>query len=672
MASQKQPGDLVLESLRGGFNDEDPPNALAIDECTVAENVEFFYSTLGERRLGMQGLDLSGSGLSAQGKIVFLGRHFTTENELDNQLWAVAASEGTGTSVAYRDEDGWHTVTPSDAIDPDAPDIYNITGQSLDNKFYLAYPPSNSTIDRLHVWDGTSLRKTGLKQPAAPTVADEGAGTFANTRYYRVRYIKKSGSDILLRSEPSDTYTFEPSGTGAGARITRPALISEDETHWEVEASVDDANYYIIATLTTATTTYDDELIYDPTDDETDTYADVGDLSEDIGAYTTLPAARFLAADDDRLILGGSFVDPDLASRVQWTPVRSSTGVGSSERIDASVDSFIDLDNYEGGGLTGISQALSGSWYAFKWSHIYKLVRTGNRQDAYTAITLSKARGALPGSIVSGMDEYGRPCVYFLDPHIGPSRISVQGLQQIKGLRNTWKRVNTSAETVVSRGVYYPDKQQVWWWVAVDGSDVPNLRLVLQVNELRETQGGVKRGWSLATGRSAEALAACVLTEQLINEDDEAVLSTRPIMGFTALDFIQRGDVMHTDNGEEYIAKIRTRPLFTAGLLNRWGAMTAALLAAADENARIAVRFIRNYGLETNQIITNLAPEADEDYVIKAFDNLIMSSSTGVQIEFSDLEPIETVNDGLRETFEVADLQEGVLYHSEPEIDDES
>ena len=46
-------GALEVLSLRGGMNDTDPANNLADDQCTLAQNVEFFYSMLGERRAGV-------------------------------------------------------------------------------------------------------------------------------------------------------------------------------------------------------------------------------------------------------------------------------------------------------------------------------------------------------------------------------------------------------------------------------------------------------------------------------------------------------------------------------------------------------------------------------------------------------------------------------------------
>ena len=44
--------NFVINSIRGGMNNQDPPQALPDDQAVLLENVEFFYSTLGERRLG--------------------------------------------------------------------------------------------------------------------------------------------------------------------------------------------------------------------------------------------------------------------------------------------------------------------------------------------------------------------------------------------------------------------------------------------------------------------------------------------------------------------------------------------------------------------------------------------------------------------------------------------
>jgi hypothetical protein len=337
--------------------------------------------------------------------------------------------------------------------------------------------------------------------------------------------------------------------------------------------------------------------------------------------------------DDDRLLMGGHWTDTTLQSRVSWTPRRADPAVGDDERLPLRTDNYYDLDNYDGGPLTGISDAINGIWYAFKWSHIYQLSRTSEENQAYSLSTTSKSRGAIPGTIFSGVDEHGAACVYFLDPTMGPSRIGPSGLQVLRGLRETWKRVNLNAASVIGHGLYYPYKQQAHWWVAVDGADSPNYKLVLQVSEVQETNeagGGCWRGWSVATGRIAEAYCSAILTEVSISGGVTS-LSGFPFIGLDAPDYIQRCDVDATDAGEAFTATIRT----LTGLLNKWGAMVGSLLATAS-SGNVTVRLIRDFGLDTNEVTVSLAPALSESHVVRLLDNLKMSESKAIQIEFSD------------------------------------
>lgn len=641
------PQDVVIESLRGGLNTTDPPNALRPDECTIADNVEWFHSTLGERRLGADAFDTTGLSLTDDEEIVFATRHFPTANEIDNELWVFIAEPGVSVRVGRYTGSGWSIVTPSDAISPDTPYIYQMNAVSFNGNLFICARLADGA-NRMLLWDGTDLRLAGLAAPAAaPAVADEGVGTFTGTRYYRVRYAQLDGATIVRMSEPSDSTTFEPSGTGAGARITKPAAVNEGETDWIVEASSDGTDFYQIATVAIATTTYDDE-----TDLATTSYADEGSLSPSIGEYVPLPAAQYVCVDDDRLCVGASFVEDTDDSLVSWTPTREAPGYGNDERIPANTDNSLNLNPKEGGGLTGLGQTTNGMWYAFKASAIFQLTRTGLAANAYNALGITKAIGALPGSLVSGMDEYGRPTLYFADPRMGPQRISGSGPQQILGVRGTWGRVNAGAAKTAICGVYYPYKQQVWWMVAVDGSDVPNLGIKIQVSGLRSNETTARGGISTVSGLLATALTMTQFAEMF--EDTHTgiqTLSVRPILGFTAPHHLLRADVGDTDNNIPYYARIRTRPIFHVGLLNRWGAMTAALLAQANGRAKVQVSFIRNYGLEENAIVTTLEPQSTEPYVIRVFDNLVMSSAVGIQVEFGD----------------VVDLtrEPGVLYHTE-------
>lgn len=644
--------EIVISSLRGGQNDSDPPHILPDDQATLCENVEFFYTTLGERRLGCTAVDITDSGLDAEDGIVHLSTHMPLVDEpevLDTQLFAIAASPNDSVTISLRDADGlWSAITPVDAFDDSDPEIFRIDSQSIHGKWFVAYKNAPSSLQRMHVWDGTVLRRTGLAQPgAAPTAANSGgAGTFEGIRLYRVRFITKNVDDeVILRSEPSEELEFTPSGSNASVTITRPSLIAEVETHWELEASDGDGNFYVIDTIAKATTTAIDTI--NPGSQYADPENDFA-LSEDIGDYELIPAVKFVKRDQDRLIFAGNWFEPEWGSRVMWTPVWQAPGVGNDERVPVDTDNFIDLDWMDGGEITGMSDPLNGSFYVFKWNRIYKLQRTGRVDAAYTAFLMSTQRGAVPGSIISGTDEYGRGCVYFLDPSVGPLRLSTGGLQYCQNLLGTWRRANTGAAQICAHGVYYPDKQQVHWWVAVDGEDKPILRVLLQVDQIRSDAEGTNRGWCTATGKSSEAWCSTIVPETVLDEETgSTTLVFRPYIGLPDPYYIQRMDSGHTDAGEVYVAKIVTKPYFITGLLNKWGAMTAALLAEPNEDPTtlVNVKFIRDFGRETNLVVTDFVPSADgESLVIKPFDNLRMSQSIAIQVEFSDYEEPDMSN----------------------------
>lgn len=618
--------DFTISSLRGGMNDSDPPIALPNDQCVLAENAEFIKSMLGERRRGSTAVDISGSDLVGNDRITFLHRHTPTSTNADSELWALGVT-GTASSDLCRKTTTWAAVSPVDAITLTGGYQYQLSAQSLHGKLFVSY---KSGQDRLHVWDGSAFRRTGLAEPADPTAGDDGSGSFTGTRYYRIRYTVQSGGTTLRRSEPSNALMFVPSGSGSGVVVTKPASISESETHWELEASIDNANFYRIATTVVGTTTVTDTTAYNTG------YALTGTLSEDIGDYSLIPSGRFLTADEDRLLVAGSFEDASMASRVSWTPVFNDPGDGNDERLPIDTDNFIDLDGAEGGALTGLSESVNGYIHAFKQNHIYRLVRTGIRTKAYEAVTLTKQRGALPGSIVSGVDQSGRPCIYFLDPSVGPCRIGTNGIQSCGAdIRETWRTVNVNAANVIARATFYPDARQVHWWVATDDADIPNLRLVLQTNEMRDTADGARRGWSIWTGPSSEALAVCMFSDN-IDDNTARNNSLRPFIGVEDASLIQRTDTGDDDNGTEYAARIVTKPYTPVGILHRFGVMAGSLLAKAQADASIEVKVTRDFGLEQHTVSADLDPTGSETHVIKHLDDLSFAELRVVQVEFAD------------------------------------
>lgn len=618
--------DFVISSLRGGLNDTDPPIMLDPDQLTVADNVEFDAITLGARRLGCTAVTLSG-GLGAN-PIAFLYRNIPSNDETGAELFAMSTT-GAAVTMEYKDT-SWHAVTFTDTPTATSPYAYEWCAASIHGKLFLAY---KSGTDRLHVRDAgaTNFRRSGLATPAAPSAANTGGGTYSGTRYFRVRYTVQSGGSTIRRSEPSSSTTFAPSGAGLSARITKPASISESETHWEVEASLDNANFYRITTVVVGTTTYDDSTAFGTG------YAVSGVLSEDSGDYTVLHSAKFLAVDGDRLLLAGAWEQSALSSRFTWTPVYNDPGVGNDERSPLDTDNFIDLDTYEGGEITDLSNTVNGYTYVFKRSHTYQMTRTGLRTRAYDAHALSKTIGAIPHSVVEGIDEQGRPCLYFVDQNLGPCRVGAGGVQTCsRDVLTTWRTLNRDTVVVV-RGLFYPASRQVIWHLSTGSATTPDVRMVLQTDLTRQTNyDGIRKGWAKHTGTIAGATSCCLFASN-IDAGTARAYSLVPFIG-TTTGTILRCDTGTTDNGASFIARMVTAPVSLAGILNKFGVMAGALMAKAASGVTLTVNILRDFGLETAKSVTaiSLTPFGSETTVIAPIDNLSDASNKVVQIEFTD------------------------------------
>lgn len=728
------PADITVVSHRGGLN-EDAPHSLRDDECTEANNVDFWLSMLGERRAGCAQLAGLPSNLTNRATMCHISQWFPTNDPTLPEFIAMAADPGSAFAVSQRDTAGaWHTLTPGDTVDNAAPFIYRTQSQALDGVNYLAIKTNQN---RLQCWDTTQWRRVGIAAPVVPTAADTGStGIFAGTRYYRQRSVYMSGSVVLRRSEPSAVLTFNPNGAKNGATVTKGADASgELSTHWELEASLDAANYYRIARTINATTTFVDNTTgpktypaprgagapasndgssityvllsnqaaqlnltgtvsngvysdsvtiagrgwigYSSADvyiqltaslvwasgqkwyaspdvasvmEQTaaggtaQDYSKVGTLSEAVGAYLTIGAAEFLAVDGDRLVYAGHYTDASLKSTVGWSPVGSDPGVGNAERAPivttggTPITTTQDLDNYDGGPLTGIVASTFGTWYGFKHQHIYSAVRTRDNTYAYDINLVTGSRGAIRGSIIKASDARGNSVIYFLDPFVGPCQITNGGVvSTIHGItKRTWPRVNLKATSVVTCGAYYPTKQQVIWMIAVDGGNTPTLGIKIQTNELKvDDEGYLRGGISLITGKAATArcMAALTLTVGTLTTD-------YPVLGLPTADFLCQLDSGTTDNGTAFVASVKGRPRFSAGLKGLWGAMKTSFLATADAAGACVVNLIgvsRASGLEvrTSKDI-DLAPINTEDQVLRPLEHLVIAEVSSVQVQITD------------------------------------
>lgn len=622
--------ELIIDNLRGGMNETDPAFTLKPNQCPLARNIEYFLSACGERRLGCGPLSLTGSTLATQTVPVFAGQWLPDNDVLNPEFIAFAATPSVSVVGSARTNSVWADLTFTDAPVNTAPSIYSIRTAPLNLALYIAY---TSGVDRLHAKDAGNLnvRRAGLAQAAVGSAANTGgAGSYpAILRYYRWREVVQVAGVTTLRGEPSPSTAFTPDGAHASATFTRGAPSGDGATHWELEDSPDGANFYRQSTIAIATATYVDTAA--PA-----SYAATGILSEDIGEYLPFPAVKYVMVEGDRLIGAGHCTDVARASDVVWSPVSNDPGVGNAERLPLSENNKATLDNHEGAGVTGLDSVVTGSFIVFKWQGVYRFVRTGDPTNAYDVICVSKTIGAIPGSIVRGIDPSGASCIFFLDPYVGMCMIGQGGVQRIWGLRNTWRRVNLQAGNQIAVGCYYPDKQQVRWCVAVDGSYHPNFGITVQTTELTwHDNASMWGGVSVWDGHITEAYCMGVLTE-LVNIGGYDQVSNRPFVGLLFPDGLQRCDTESTDAGVAYTATIRTRPLALAGLLQRFGVLVAAVAATANAGTSMVVRLVRDFNKESNPSTANLTPEGSETYVIKVLDDLVMSEMTTVQMEFTD------------------------------------
>jgi hypothetical protein len=510
-----------------------------------------------------------------------------------------------------------------------------VNGVSLHGKFYLA---CQSGISGQLVWDGTMLRYAGFPLiSGAPTGANTGAGTFSGTRYYRVRFIQQNSSGaVLRRSEPTSVLTFAPSGAGTGVIVTKPGspdpfwATTETEgsyywngqTHWELEASLDNNLFYRIATTVVGTTTVTDSTAL------TTTYT-AFPLSDPIGQNIPLPAGRHLAVDEDRLMLAGHRYDTSLESRVQWTPVKAAQGVGNDERVPTTTANRLDLDDLSGGRIQMMIAGESGNIYVFKWERIYKLTRTGIVTAAYAPQTESKSRGSTTRGAVSGHDQFGTPCVYFTDPSVGLCRVSKSGIEQLgDDVINIWKTVTLSNPST-SKGprlLYWPAKHQVW--VNYGVSPLVNAGQILVFNTKYGSAQG--KGYSVYTS----SYMSSGVYEFLMFPDTATTFV--PYVGGLSPALVKFNETATNDVGTYYRGYWVSKAYMLGQGFAKFGVMACTLFAQARASTTIGIALIRNLGLGRRSATQSIAPVTTETHVWKPNEDCRISECLAVQFELGD------------------------------------
>ena len=510
--------------------------------CKEAVNVDFYQAAFARKRDGSTAVFASTTAEAFTGVLSSLIRHVPGADETAAELWGV---DSAATPVVQRLTGGtaWASPTLKDNIQATPQDV---SGASLNGKLFLAF---NSSVDRLHVYDTSTVRRAGLATPAVPTVANTGSGSYAATiRYYKVAWAVTGSGVNNRRSETSTAVSFTPSGSGTHARVTQPTVAGEGETHWLLYASADNSIFKLIATTAIATTTYDDNTAP----------ASYSGASPSLaGEHTVQVSGKYLLAAGNRLLMAGSYESGNFNSRVWFTPRLGDMDVGDDERIPDTTarSNWVDLDENDGGFITGLGGPLDGSVWAFKYRQIWQLVPTGDDTAPYEPHAETKALGCLRHqAIVAAEDEYGAPALYFLS-HKGPYRIGNRGIQKMRDdVLDIWTTVNLDATTVVGFGVWYADRNQVWFWVPVSSANSPNRILCFDTTKGRsDEKGDVRGGWSVFTGNLASARCAALFANTL-----GAAMSRdlKPHVGYETGSVILKGGTGTDDAGTTFQAYV--------------------------------------------------------------------------------------------------------------------
>jgi hypothetical protein len=245
----------------------------------------------------------------------------------------------------------------------------------------------------------------------------------------------------------------------------------------------------------------------------------------------------------------------------------------------------------------------------------------------------------MKNSAVTGADAAGLPCIYFLDPAIGPCRVGAGKIAQCgEDIRETWALLNLEATKVVCTGVYYPKNRQVIWNIATSGSNTPNLSIVLHVNESRGTDAGYRRGWVTWDGLRTQALATCLFSSN-IEAGTARNHSLVPFIGGTMTGQVHLCDTGNIDGATAYAASITTKPYVLKTIATKFGVMGGYLVAKAVTGAKILMKVIADFGLETpTTLSSNVTFDAvgSETNVIKLIDDLVGSEMRTMQVQFYD------------------------------------
>ena len=597
-----------------GRNGTDTSGLTLLDNhCAEAMNIDWFNGGIGSKRNGSSSLGMTSSPFT--NVLASLIAHVPSTDETLRELWGVDAALNVGRLAGGT---AWATPTLKDA--PTA-NTQNVVGISFNKKLFLLY---ESAVDRSHVWDGSTVRRVGMGTPAVPTVANTGAGAYAATiRYYGVRYVELSGVTVVRQSELSPIATFTPSGAGTAARITKPAAISEGETHWQIEGSPDNITFYVLTRIAVGTATYDDSAA-----PSTYNQNPAGPI---IGTHIAPASYRYGISDDTRLLFAGSWSSAGKSSRIWYTEVLGSADAGDDERIPLTVDqdNHFDVGENDGSFITGFGGPMQGTIIVFKYRSVWKLIPTDDANDPYIPRTISRKVGCIhQKSVVMAEDESGQPSLYWLS-YNGPYRLGANGVQYVgRDNEDIWRTVNLEAATIVGHGIYHQDRHQIWWWVSTGSNDQPNDLIIYdtRLGRVIDTNNVARYGWSRFSGDITKARCAVMFSNTV---GASMSRDLKPYYGLhSATNTIYKGDnsSQTSDNATNFQAYIDTRPYPPAGSFG-WNGETqeAYVIAKVASGVTIQLSTKRDFSAETKTSSVSITAAGTETYTQKKFEGSALS-----------------------------------------------
>jgi len=616
----------VITNLRGRDGSTTAEIAIPVTRAKEVRNADFYKTSFARKRNGSIPVFTLTTAEAFTDVLASMGRHIPAADETAAMLWAVDAdfviqylSGGTA----------WTTPTVKDAINANA---YDVRFVSFNGKLWIF---ANTATDRGQLWDGSTVRRIGLATPSAPTGADTGTpgvALAATLRYYRVRYERRSGSTVIARSEASSSLSFTPSGSNTHVRITKPSSLSEGETHWSVEISIDNSVWWIVTTgIAVGTTTYDDNTTVDNLPST---------LSQVAGEHTAPVSAKYGVVDGNRMLLAGAWESTTYTSRV-WFTARIGTSAGDDERVPNSVDNqfYVDLDEKDGDFITALAGPFEGMPIVFKYRHIWGLRPTGSVSQPYQPIIISKLVGAVRQELtVMAEDENGNPALYFWS-HRGPYRYGIHGLQFCgEDLRDILETVNLDASTVVGFAVHHTDKHQIWWWLSTEDVDSPELILVFdtRLGEADE-DNHVRDGWSTFDGTNADARCAVMFSNTLGSSMSRDL---KPYIGYDTGSVLLKADTGDLDNSEPYAGYVTLPEQHLAGLTQKCQVDQIIVLGSSGLHT-FNVDLHRDYGCEPRQDTVAMAAEtADQRRSQVPFEAAFQADAKSVGLRIGDICPI--------------------------------